>query len=224
MLVLGIDTSTKSGSIALVECDFASSRTLAIVPLAGGTFSAQLVPQISRLLESRGLRKQDLGALAVATGPGSFTGLRVGLAAVKGLAEILDKPIAAISGLEAVARLAGQDGRMLAVVDAGRGELYCGEYEITGSTARLLKQELLKAEELLVRRGALRVVTPDKTLAAAAIEHNLPVIQIEPLRADAIARIGFLKIQAGEVTSVEALDANYIRASDAERKRTGHPG
>lgn len=224
MLVLGVDTATKSGSIALVECDSRNSRTLAIVPLEGGTFSAQLVPQISELLKSRQLRTQQIDALAVATGPGSFTGLRVGLAAVKGLAEILRKPIAAVSWLEAVARSAGQTGRVLAVLDAGRGELYCGEYEMTGSSARLMKQELLKLDELLAAPSPARLVTPDENLAALASEHRRQVTRIEPLRADTIARIGFEKIQAGEVTSVEALDANYIRPSDAEMKRTGQPG
>jgi tRNA threonylcarbamoyladenosine biosynthesis protein TsaB len=224
MLVLGIDTSTKTGSIALVECDSTGAHALDIVPLAGGTFSAQLVPQISRLLARHRLRKEHIDALAVATGPGSFTGLRVGLAAIKGLGEILHKPIAAVSRLEAVARSAGRPGRVLAVIDAGRGELYCGEYEITGSAARLIRQELLEAQEFLAAGSAVCVVTPDTNFAALAIDRKLPVTQIEPLRADAIARIGFQKIQAGEVTSVEALDANYIRPSDAETKRSGPSG
>ena len=76
---------------------------LEVVPLTGGAFSAQLVPQIAALLEKHGHSKSDLGAFAVASGPGSFTGLRVGLAAIKALAEALQKPIAAISLLEAVA-------------------------------------------------------------------------------------------------------------------------
>ena len=76
---------------------------LEVVPLTGGAFSAQLVPQIAALLEKHGHSKSDLGAFAVASGPGSFTGLRVGLAAIKALAEALQKPIVAISLLEAVA-------------------------------------------------------------------------------------------------------------------------
>ncbi len=101
-------------------------ETLELVSLEGGNFSAQLVPQISDLLNKHGLSKSDIDGFAVAAGPGSFTGLRVGLAAIKALAEILRKPIAAISLLEAVARSAGREGRLLAALDAGRGELYCG--------------------------------------------------------------------------------------------------
>src|SRR3984893_989190 len=104
MLILGVDTSGKNGSVALVRLEQGSPRTLEVVSLEGGTFSAQLVPQISELLAKHGLTKRDLGAFAVASGPGSFTGLRVGLAAIKALAEVLGKPIAAVSRLEAVAR------------------------------------------------------------------------------------------------------------------------
>src|ERR1700687_4210596 len=104
MLLLATDTSGKQGSIALAKCGTGRICTLiGITPLAGGAFSAQLVPQIAALLEKHGYRKSDLAAFAVVSGPGSFTGLRVGLAAIKALAEALQKPIAAISLLEAVA-------------------------------------------------------------------------------------------------------------------------
>ena len=105
-LLLATDTSGKNGSIALARVTSGQSdvEIVEVVPLAGGAFSAQLVPQIAALLENHGYRKSDLGAFAVVSGPGSFTGLRVGLAAIKALAEALQKPIAAISLLEAVAR------------------------------------------------------------------------------------------------------------------------
>ena len=90
---------------------------LEVVPLAGGAFSAQLVPQTAALLEKHGYGKSDLGAFAVVTGPGSFTGLRVGLAAVKGLADALQKPIVAVSLLEAVA-CSVADGRVFSILEA----------------------------------------------------------------------------------------------------------
>lgn len=98
MLLLATDSSGRSGSIALARGNADNScELLEVVPLAGGTFSAQLVPQIAALLAKHGFGKHDIGAFAVASGPGSFTGLRIGLAAIKGLAEILEKPIAAVS-------------------------------------------------------------------------------------------------------------------------------
>jgi tRNA threonylcarbamoyladenosine biosynthesis protein TsaB len=219
MLILAADTSGKNGSLALVRFEAESSHTLELVSLEGGTFSAQLVPQISLLLSNHKLTKTDIGGFAVATGPGSFTGLRVGLAAIKALAEILQKPIAAVSVLEAVARAAGREGCVLAALDAGRGEIYCGEYEIRSARATLITQRLLAGPEFAASAAGRLVVTPDAKVVELAREKNLPVILIELPRADAIARLGFEKIQAGEIVTPEALDATYIRRTDAEIKK-----
>ena len=84
-----------------------------VAPLAGGTFSAQLVPQIAALLAKHGLSKTDIDAFIVVSGPGSFTGLRVGLAAIKALAEILQKPIVPVSLLEVVALASRAQGKVV---------------------------------------------------------------------------------------------------------------
>src|SRR5208337_5282847 len=155
-LLLAVDTSGKNGSLALARVTQGQSESeisvLEVVPLTGGAFSAQLVPQIAALLERHGYSKSDLGAFAVASGPGSFTGLRVGLAAIKALAEALRKPIAAISLLEAVACVGAARGPVLAVLDAGRGDVYVGDYEV-GPQARMYahmhKERLLSREEFI---------------------------------------------------------------------------
>jgi tRNA threonylcarbamoyladenosine biosynthesis protein TsaB len=220
MVLLAADTSGKHGSIALARVpegtvDARSIEVLEVVPLAGGTFSAQLVPQISRLLASHALTKHHIGAFAVVSGPGSFTGLRVGLAAVKALAEILEKPIAAVSLLEAVARGGKSGGRILAVLDAGRGEVYVGEYEV-GAHARMLSERLLTRSELVNDARERTVVTPDARLASLACGSGLNTELIEQPRSDAIARLGWEKIRSGRTIAPEDLEANYIRRSDAE--------
>src|ERR1035438_1812904 len=135
-LLLFVDTSGKNGSLALarVAPEQNAMVVLEVVPLTRGAFSAQLVPQIASLLEKHGYGKSDLGAFAVVNGPGSFTGLRVGLAAIKALAEALQKPIVAISLLEAAAWSSTahgvERGRVLAALDAGRGDVYVGDYEL----------------------------------------------------------------------------------------------
>src|ERR1700693_4162226 len=144
MLILAADTSGKQGSIALARgLDNGKCDVVEVTPLAGGTFSAQLVPQIAALLSRHGFNNQDIDAFAVASGPGSFTGLRVGLAAIKGLAEILGKPIATLSMLEVVAIAGGMRGRVLAGLGAGRGEVYAGEYEVTAERARMIDERLM---------------------------------------------------------------------------------
>ena len=219
MLILAADTSGKNGSLALVRLEAESSHTLELVSLEGGNFSAQLVPQISALLSRHNLSKSEIDGFAAASGPGSFTGLRVGLAAIKALAEILEKPIAAVSLLEAVARAAGSEGNVLAALDAGRGEVYCGEYEIRGSRATLITQQVWTENEFTAGAAGRLIATPDSRVADLAREKNLRLAQIAPPRADVIARLGFEKIQAGEIVSPEDLDATYIRRSDAEIKK-----
>jgi len=183
------------------------------VPLAGGTFSAQLVPQISALLARHGFSKTDIEAFVVVSGPGSFTGLRVGLAAIKALAEILHKPIVPVSLLEVVAVASRASGKVLAVLDAGRGEVYAGEYQVAGETAQLLQERLLAKDKFLATARGMVMATPDETLAGmlgdGAVQVPLPGAQM-------IARLGWRKLQAGEVVTPEQLEANYIRRSDAE--------
>ncbi len=137
MLLLAADTSGKHGTIALARCGPDNAcDVIEVVALDGGTFSAQLVPQIAALLAKHGFGKTDIGGFAVVSGPGSFTGVRVGLAAIKALAEVLQKPIAAVSLLEAIAVSCGSQGRLVAVLDAGRGEVYAGEYDVHGDDVR----------------------------------------------------------------------------------------
>ena len=222
MLLLATDTSGRQGSIALARAESDPSaeckevEILEVVALSGGTFSAQLVPQVAAMLAKHGFSKNDIAGFAVASGPGSFTGLRVGLAAIKGLAEILGKPIATVSTLEAVAHAAGCLGTITAVLDAGRGEVYVGEYEVSPAGADCLREELLIADEVLARMRGAKVVTCDGVFAQAAKAAGLSFSLIEPVNAGAIARIGWRKILAGHTVSPDQLEANYIRRTDAE--------
>jgi tRNA threonylcarbamoyladenosine biosynthesis protein TsaB len=217
MFLLAADTSGKNGSIVLAQCEpDGSCELLELVPLTGGTFSAQLIPQIAELLGRHNLTAHDLAGFAVASGPGSFTGLRVGLAAIKGLAEILNKPIAAVSLLEAVARSYSGEGSVLAALDAGRNEVYAGEYELTETAARLVWERVLSRKEFTEKARGRAVITSDGNVAEAARNHALEVHEIAPVRSDTIARLGWKRILAGETVSAQELDANYIRRSDAE--------
>jgi tRNA threonylcarbamoyladenosine biosynthesis protein TsaB len=217
MLILSIDTSGKNGSVALARGDADRFEVIASSPVEGGTFSAQLIPQIARLLSENSLKKSDIDAFAAATGPGSFTGLRIGLTAVKGLAEILHKPIAAVSVLEACVLKSGikyDEARVFAALDAQRGEVYLGEYVLNKGRATLKEEVLLTRDEFAQRVQGKVAVTPDDELAKVA--RSADVLRIERPNSADIARIGLQKTARGETVSVEELDANYIRRSDAE--------
>lgn len=222
MLILAIDTSGQSGGITLAEAEAGSFRVVESAAIAGGTFSAQLIPTLAALLKKHGYGVKDLGGFAVASGPGSFTGLRVGLSAIKGLAETLHKPIATVSVLEALASLADGAGKIAAAMDAGRKEVFLGLYErrAENSDHALLKQR----EELLTQQDFLStlatehpavIITSNAALAELASTSHSAVV-VTPPGSEVIARIGARKLLNGETVSAEALDANYLRRSDAE--------
>ena len=219
MILLATDTSGKHGSISLARASDADHSAKAVeiletVPLEGGTFSAQLIPQISTLLARHHLTRHHIDGFAVASGPGSFTGLRVGLAAIKALAEVLEKPIAAVSLLEALARAASTRGPILAALDAGRGEVYVGAYEVSNATV-MRRESLLSRKEFLMQ-ASVPVVTSDQIIADAARAAGLQLELVEYPGSATIARIGWEKLQLGDTVSPDALEANYIRRSDAE--------
>jgi tRNA threonylcarbamoyladenosine biosynthesis protein TsaB len=214
MLILAIDTSWKQGSVALARGDARGFEFIEMVPVAGGTFSAQLIPEISALLEKHKMGKDEIDGFGAASGPGSFTGLRVGLAAIKALAEVLKKPIAAVSVLEALAVACGATGRVIAALDAGRSEAYVGEYVLGDAGATRVRESLVGQEELpalVAGHGEATVVTPDEAIAKL-----LDARRVARPQSDAIARLAIRKIMAGETVAPEELDANYIRRSDAE--------
>lgn len=225
MLILGIDTSGKSGGVTLAEGGDARLRVIESAPIAGGTFSAQLVPTVASLLQKHGFNAKDLDGFAVASGPGSFTGLRIGLSAVKGLAEVLRKPIVTVSVLEALASRSGASGPVVAALDAGRAEVFYGLYSVERSGAeevadtKALEEELLSQTEFLKRahdQNIATVATSDGNIAEAAAGAHLKSELVERPDSALIARVGLRKLLRGETVSVDALDANYLRRSDAE--------
>jgi tRNA threonylcarbamoyladenosine biosynthesis protein TsaB len=216
MLLLVTDTSGRNGTVALARAENDEVHLLEVVPLAGGMFSAQLVPQIASLLQNHGFTKSHIDAFIVVSGPGSFTGLRVGLAAIKALAEILQKPIVPVSLLELVATISRAQGKVVAALDGGRREVFFGAYELAGASVQVLREELLSQADFLSSARDSTVATPDSTLAAIATQVGLPVLAIEPPNSEMIARFGWKKLQAGKTVSPEKLEANYMRRSDAE--------
>jgi tRNA threonylcarbamoyladenosine biosynthesis protein TsaB len=217
-MLLSIDTSGKQGGISLARCVGKHCEILETSPIAGGTFSAQLVPQIAKTLSKHAVKAADLNGLVAISGPGSFTGLRVGLAAVKGLAEALRIPIISLSLLELMAEACQQKSRILAVLDAGRNECYCGEYDADTPPPRLLKEFLCSREELLNFRESknFSIIACEDSLITLLQEHGISVTRVPRPDSALAIHSGFRKLLAGETIAVEQLDANYIRRSDAE--------
>jgi tRNA threonylcarbamoyladenosine biosynthesis protein TsaB len=215
MLLLAVDTSGKNGSLALARAEGSDFRVLELVPLSGRMYSAQLIPSLQEALARQSLKKTDIDAFGVASGPGSFTGLRVGLATIKGLSEVLHKPIAAVSVLEAAARVTNVDTHVIVALDAGRKQVFVGDYDFSSGEH---KESLITWEEFFTTSHDLKVklFSPDACVREAAAAHGIKLASIEAPQADVFARIGYEKLLTGDITPAEILEANYIRASDAE--------
>ncbi len=219
MLIIAIDTSGRKGSVALCRGSDNSFEVLQLTTLEGGTYSAHLMPVISDVLAQQHLDKTKLDGFVVVSGPGSFTGLRVGLATVKGLCEVLQKPLAVVSMLEAVALTYGQPGETAtAVLDAGRGEVYVGEYRVSAGNAAIVREYIAKMDELVEDSRAVSgdLVTPDANVAERLRAAKMNVRLVDRLQAGQIGRIGLRKLLLADVADPATIDVNYIRRSDAE--------
>ena len=208
MLLLAIDTSGRQGGIALARGED-RVEIVESTPIQGGTFSAELIPQIADLLAKYSYSAKNLQALVAVTGPGSFTGLRVGLTAVKALAEVLGIPIATVTSLEILLAAAADADSAMAVLDAGRGELY-----VATQTNGKREESLLTAAEAaaIASSRSLRVVAAEASVASKFPKSDL----IQYCSTEVAARLGFDKLRARDTVDVLALDANYIRKSEAE--------
>lgn len=219
LLVLGVDTCGPSGTVVLARIERGdgapgaeNATILGQKELAGRTYSATLVAAVSDLLTEKGVKLANLGAIVVVRGPGSFTGVRVGLSAVKGLAEPGQIPVVAVSRLAVLAEKAGVSA---AALDAHRHEVFL---RLMGPD-RSARELLAGAEELAaVELRSPRVAVCDD-VAAALLESawkGAELVQSEaPTAADAI-QLCVPRILAGDFADLASLDGHYLRRSDAE--------
>jgi len=234
MLILAVDTSTRTGSAAILR----DSEVLAEVSGYEETpYSSRLFRDIALLQDRANFRLDQVDVFAVAAGPGSFTGLRVGLTAVKAWAEVHGKPIAAVSGLEAIAAeyLAGKapsasDSHFIApFLDARRGQIFGAIYRTIPGDAMALAlasdESILSLDEFLeLVKGKspqlVQLVSPTpEVLPTSLLSEVLPgarILQVSAALAPAIGRLGFQRAKRGDLVDSLRLDANYVRRSDAE--------
>jgi tRNA threonylcarbamoyladenosine biosynthesis protein TsaB len=199
--ILAVDTTTEYGSLALLRDEDLVEEVLLHAPTG---FAHVLYGHLAELLERHSLRPGDIDLFAAASGPGSFTGVRVGLACVKGLAEALGRPAVGISNLQAIASC-GTAPLRAAVLDARRGEVYGAVYD---AASQLVTPEVVApfAEWLAsLPQGDLEII-------AWGFDPSVAAVQAPRALAGAIARLA----SRAEPQDPAALDANYVRRSDAE--------
>ena len=211
MRFLLIDTCGAEGNAALADTSLPSAL-VAQEALPGRSASERLLPVVKQMLGAAGWRLKDLTAIVVVHGPGSFTGVRVGLSAAKGLSEAGGVPLIAVSRLAVLASAARRDtGEVCAVLDAGRGEFYCGVY--VGQ--RCVREALLTEEEVTEAAARSVAVVACEAKVAETLASLKPVVVREPQAADALP-FAVERVEAQAFDDVAVLDANYLRRTDAE--------
>lgn len=227
MIVLSIDTCDSRGSVALLRDD----AVLGLIPHeTSDEYSSWLLPAVNEVLNKAGLAMADVEGYAVAAGPGSFTGVRVGLTTVKAWVEVYGKPVAAISRLEGfAAQLTGPANCVAAFVDAQRGQVFGAVYRKDGRDLIAVGEEMVIALGKFVETATeltngkkISWISPDAApMEAEAVwkereKRGESIEYASPTLAGIIGRIGWRRLQSGKVTDALGLDANYVRRSDAE--------
>lgn len=213
--ILAIDTSGEHGSLAILQ-GTRLTETALHAPEGGG-HSSHLFAAIEALLGRAGLGLAEIDCFAAASGPGSFTGIRIALSAAKGLAASLDKPMVAISNLEALAWF-GEAALRAPVIDARRGEIFGAVYD---AAIRPVQPEVVAEPgawlAALPQDADLEIVTTDAALLEGRTP-SLPPLFIAPAGklARAIAYLATHRYLAGLAVDPALVDANYVRRSDAE--------
>ena len=222
MLLLAVDTATAACAVALVEDDRVLAEYNLVNPRAHST---QLMPFIARCFTASGRDRRELGAIACGIGPGSFTGLRIGLAAVKAMAYALKIPVVGVGTLDAIA--AGAAGAappgalLVPMLDAKRGEVFAATYS---AGAQVTPPRVVALAALLGELDADRVVPLGdgalglKPLVQAALGPRARFVapELSLPRGAAVARLALARLAAGQATDPYGLAPLYLRRSEAE--------
>ena len=227
MLILAFETTAKAGSVALLRDGVLLAESY---QNTGMTHSQTLLSMAEDMLKNSGLTPQDVEAVAVAEGPGSFTGVRIGVAAAKGYAWGLEIPCYGVSTLEAMALNLGiWEGLVVCAMDARRNQVYNAVFEAKEGTLTQISPDRAIAltdlgEELKNYQGPIFMVGDGSVLCYNTLSEQIPHAILVPehkrhQRAAGVALAAMAKINRGEPGDGAALTPNYLRLSQAERER-----
>lgn len=221
MKILAVDTSSMVSSIAILE----NEKVLGVFSLSQDRTHAEvLIPMMENLLKSLQIHINDIDIFAVGIGPGSFTGLRIGMSAVKSMAQVLDKKIIGVSTLQAMAYSNICSDTMLSLVDARGKRYFAGLYNYENDNLNVLKEESLYKENTIVNfindfDDSLVVLGSDIDNIKNQITNEKVLFTKADLThtfAASIGRLAYIKSQKKQYDSYYDLAPNYIRKSQAE--------
>ena len=227
MKIIALESSAVTASVAVTEDEALLAQSF---QNSGLTHSATLMPMAADLRKITGLSLDDIDVVAVAAGPGSFTGVRIGVAAAKGLAWPGDKPCAPCSTLESMAwQCAHMDGEICAAMDARRNQVYCARFLAeNGALKRLTDDRAMGLDELtqeVQASGKAQILVGDgaalvqKTLDAQGLPWRLAPPHLRYQTAWGVARAALELARGDRLVPAAAMAPSYHRLSQAERER-----
>lgn len=224
-LILAVETATLSGSIALTR----GAELLA--SLSGDpavSHSNTLLADLDKLLRKTTFKLADIDLFAVAAGPGSFTGLRIGIATVKALAATLDRPCAAVPTLQAVALAGGAAEASIALLPAGRGELFAELFSVSadGAVTALDEPSHISPQKMIDKYGSLETavwcgegaIAQRELIESSAAGKQWRISSRTDNLARQVATLALRNFRQDRLVAPDALQAIYVRPSDAELK------
>ena len=234
MKVLALDSSGLVASVAIVEENGADQNLLAEYTVNyKKTHSQTLLPMLDEIVKMTELDLKTIDAVAVAEGPGSFTGLRIGSATAKGLGLALDKPLVEIPTVDGLAyNLYGTDRLICPIMDARRNQVYTGIYEFRGGSLQVLETQMAVGIEVIAEklRGMNREVIflgdgvpvfrkrlEEELMAGAAF--SFAPAHLNKQRAGAVGALALQYLREGKTVSAAEHRPTYLRLSQAERER-----
>ncbi len=224
MNVLAVDTSSRSGAVGIANGD----QVLAELALKSQeNHSARLLPSIDWALNRLQMKLEDIDVFGVVTGPGSFTGLRVGLATIKGFAWSLKKPVVGLSSLEVLARgLEVPGATIVPMLDARREKVYSAAYQFTSSgwTTLFPEKDIALSKLCTDLTGNIICLGNGARHYQGEIQNHLkdrvhfPSHTFDTPRGSVLAQLTHEKAQREEFLDVSSAEPNYLRQSEAEVK------
>lgn len=234
MKILGFDTAAKTASVALTE----DGRLVSEFYLDSGfTHSETVLPMAKALLESARTKPEEIDVFAVNCGPGSFTGLRIGIAAVKAMAMSLDKPCASVSTLEALAaNLLGSKGVICPVMDARCNQMYTAFFKSDGETlSRICDDRTVSTDALfedikkIFAESGERIILVGDGAALCALRFGGEYVSAAPAQlvkghAFSVCRVAERLCAEGALVTANALVPNYLKLAQAEKEKLEKEG
>ena len=227
MKILGIDSSGMVASVAIVQDDILMAE---YTMNHKKTHSETLLPMIDEIVRNSETRLEDIDAIAIASGPGSFTGLRIGAATAKGLGLSIEKPIVPVKSCEGLAfNMWGTEGLVCPIMDARRNQVYTGIYRVLGNVEVVMDQTPMDIHELIERLNNLAEevtflgdgvdIYKDIIWKEIKVPCKMAPASMNRQRGASIATYGEILFKDKKYVSADDFAPEYLRKSQAERVR-----